>query len=161
MGLINGKTDTQFMPDDNLTYAEAVKLAACMHQLHTAGEVTLAVGAGEWYDSYVAYAKQNGIIGNDYAWNSPATRAGYMEIFANALPSDALAPINTISDGSIPDVPAGHIQAWAIYRLYRAGIVQGVDGAHSCNPGANIKRSEVAAILIRMMDSSKRIKFDM
>ena len=31
MGLINGKTDTQFMPDDNLTYAEAVKLAACMH----------------------------------------------------------------------------------------------------------------------------------
>ncbi|MCL1793259.1 MAG: S-layer homology domain-containing protein [Oscillospiraceae bacterium] len=161
MGLINGKTDTQFMPDDNLTYAEAVKLAACMHQLHTTGEVTLAVGAGEWYDAYVAYAKQNGIIGNDYAWNSPATRAGYMEIFANALPSDALAPINTISDGSIPDVPAGHIQAWAIYRLYRAGIVQGVDGAHSCNPGANIKRSEVAAILIRMMDSSKRIKFDM
>ena len=32
MGLINGKTATTFKPDDNLTYAEAVKLAACMNQ---------------------------------------------------------------------------------------------------------------------------------
>jgi len=161
MGLINGKTDTLFMPDDNLTYAEAVKLAACMHQLYTTGKVTLAVGAGEWYDTYVSYAKANGIIDKNYAWNTAATRAGYMEIFANALPSEALAPINTIADGAIPDVPAGHIQAGAIYRLYRAGIVQGVDAAHNCNPSANIKRSEVAAILMRMMDPDNRIKFAM
>jgi hypothetical protein len=162
MGLINGKTDTLFMPDDNLTYAEAVKLAACMHQLYTTGKVTLAVGStGEWYDTYVSYAKANGIIDKNYAWNTAATRAGYMEIFANALPSEALAPINTIADGAIPDVPAGHIQAGAIYRLYRAGIVQGVDAAHNCNPSANIKRSEVAAILMRMMDPDNRIKFAM
>jgi hypothetical protein len=54
-----------------------------------------------------------------------------------------------------------HAQAGAIYKLYRAGIVQGVDAAHNCNPSANIKRSEVAAILIRMMDPAKRVKFDM
>ena len=84
-----------------------------------------------------------------------------MEIFANALPSEALAAVNEVADGSIPDVPMSHAQAGPIYRLYRAGIVQGVDGAHSCNPSANIKRSEVAAILIRMMDPAKRIKFVM
>lgn len=32
-GLINGKSETIYAPEDNLTYAEAVKLAACMHQL--------------------------------------------------------------------------------------------------------------------------------
>ena len=161
-GLINGKSDTSFAPDDNLTYAEAVKLAACMHQLYTTGKVTLAPGAGEWYDAYVDYAKTNNIIAKDYAWNTPATRAGYMEIFASALPDDALAAINTIPGGSIPDVAMTHAQAAAIYKLYRAGVVQGVDTVtRACNPGSNIKRSEVAAILTRMMNPDKRVKFEM
>jgi len=44
--------------------------------------------------------------------------------------------------------------------MYRAGIVQGVDEAHNCNPNANIKRSEVAAILTRMMNEVERISFN-
>ncbi|MDY3993575.1 MAG: S-layer homology domain-containing protein [Evtepia sp.] len=159
-GLINGKTATTYCPNDNLTYAEAVKLAACMHQKYTSGSVTLQNGS-PWYQSYVDYAKANKIITKDYTWNAKATRAGYMEIFASALPAKALAAKNTVNDGSIPDVPMTHPQAAAIYQLYRAGIVQGSDSQHSCKPNDNIKRSEVAAILTRMMDSSKRIPFTM
>jgi len=162
-GLINGKSDTSFAPDDNLTYAEAVKLAACMHQLYTTGKVTLTPGAGsDWHSTYVSYAKTNNIIAKDYAWNTSATRAGYMEIFASALPDDALAAINTVPGGKIPDVPSSHAQASAIYKLYRAGVVQGVDTVtRACNPGSNIKRSEVAAILTRMMNPDKRVEFIM
>ncbi|MCL2815678.1 MAG: S-layer homology domain-containing protein, partial [Oscillospiraceae bacterium] len=162
-GLINGKSDTSFAPDDNLTYAEAVKLAACMHQLYTTGKVTLVPGAGsDWHSTYVSYAKTNNIIAKDYAWNTPATRAGYMEIFASALPDDALAAINVVPGGKIPDVPMAHAQASAIYKLYRAGVVQGVDTVtRACNPGSNIKRSEVAAILTRMMNPDKRVEFTM
>ena len=158
VGLIDGKTPTTFAPNDNLTYAEAVKLAACMHQLYTNGEVTLENG-DPWYQSYVDYAKENGIISDDYDWGAPATRMGYMEIFANALPDDAFAALNDVPDGSIPDVPMDHPQAAAIYKLYRAGILQGVDNAHNCNPDSNIKRSEVAAILNRMMNPEARIEF--
>ena len=162
-GLINGKSEKLFAPKDNLTYSEAVKLAACMHQLYTTGKVTLVPGPNpEWYITYVAYAKANGIIAKDYDWNKPATRAGYMEIFANALPDEALGAINKITDGKIPDVPMTHAQAGAIYKLYRAGILQGVDPVtHECNPGSNIQRSEVAAILTRMMNPAKRVEFDM
>ena len=160
MGLINGKSATQFKPDDNLTYAEAVKLAACMNQRYTSGSVTLQNGE-PWYQTYVDYCKTKKIIAADYAWEQPATRAGYMEIFANALPSSALKQINDIPDGAIADVPMSHDQADSIYKLYRAGILQGNDEAHNCNPGASIKRSEVAAILTRMMDSSERLWFSM
>lgn len=159
-GLINGKTATTYCPNDNLTYAEAVKLAACMHQKYASGSVTLQNGS-PWYQSYVDYAKANKIITKDYSWNTKATRAGYMEIFASALPAKALAAKNTVNDGSIPDVPMTHPQAAAIYKLYRAGILQGSDSQHSCKPYDNIKRSEVAAILTRMMDSSKRLSFSM
>ena len=158
-GLINGKTATAFAPGDNLTYAEAVKLAACMFQLYSMDSVTLTNGSPVWYQSYVDFAKLNSIISKDYDWGATATRAGYMEIFANALPDDALEAINTIADGTIPDVPMTHASAAAIYKLYRAGILQGVDAAHNCNPSSNIRRSEVAVILTRMMDASKRQSF--
>jgi len=160
MNLINGKTATKFMPDDYLTYAEAVKLAAAMNQRYTTGSVTLQNGQ-PWYSTYVEYCKTKNIIDVDYAWDQPATRAGYIEIFAYALPDSAMNEINTIPDGSIPDVPMSHPQSAAIYKMYRVGILQGNDLARTCNPGASIKRSEVAAILTRMMDSSKRVRFDL
>ena len=159
-GIINGKTPTEFMPDDLLTYAEAVKLAACMNQVYTTGEVTLANGE-PWYQPYADYCKENGITAKDYDYNENANRAGYMEIFACALPDEAFADINSIPDGSILDVKDNAPYAIYVYKLYRAGIVTGVDELHSCNPDENIKRSEVAAIISRMMDESQRIKFDM
>jgi hypothetical protein len=160
-GLVNGKSDTTYAPNDNLTYAEAIKLAACMHQLYTTGSITLTNGTKNWYDSYVDYCKTNGIIDTEYDYNAKATRSGYMTIFAKALPDEALKPINNVPDNSIPDVPAMRAYSSAVYKLYRAGILAGSDEKHSCKPLDNIKRSEVAAILSRMMDSSKRVRFSM
>ncbi|MBQ4630258.1 MAG: S-layer homology domain-containing protein [Clostridia bacterium] len=159
-GIINGKTQTEFKPEDLLTYAEAIKLAACMNQVHKDGKVTLSNG-NPWYAPYVEYCKENKIIGVEYNYSENATRAGYMEIFANALPDEAFADINNIRDGSILDVKDNSPYAIYVYKLYRAGIVTGVDEKHNCNPDANIRRCEVATIISRMMNAEKRVKFDM
>ena len=166
LGIINGKTETTFAPDDNLTYAEAIKLAACMYQLYKDGSVYLVPGGNPWYQIYVDYAKDHGIITENFFYkvsniNEKATRAGYMEIFANALPDGALKGINNVPDGSIPDVPMVHESSIGIYKLYRAGILTGVDAKHNCKPEDNIKRCEVAAIITRMMDETKRVNFSM
>ena len=155
-GLVNGMTDTTFEPESNMTYAQAVKLAACMNQKYSTGSVTLKNGSPDWWDSYAAYAKEKGIISKDYDWNSNATRAGYVEIFAKALPDEALKEKNHITDGYIPDVGMTHPQSEAIYKLYRAGVLTGTDDQGTFDPNSNIRRCEVAAILIRMMDESAR-----
>ncbi|MBQ3379393.1 MAG: S-layer homology domain-containing protein [Clostridia bacterium] len=157
LGLINGKSADKFAPDDNMTYAEAVKLAACIRQKDWIGEVTLENG-DPWYQPYVDFAKEWGIIYKDYDWNAPATRAGYMEIFAHALDLDK-AEQNYIPMGAIPDIPITHPQAYEIYMMYRAGIVQGVDQNFNCSPDSYIRRSDVAAILSRMMDVDRRKSF--
>lgn len=54
-GLVNGTSATTFSPDKNLTYAEAVKLAAAMHKKMTTGTADFAVGT-PWYQTYVDYA---------------------------------------------------------------------------------------------------------
>ena len=84
-GIIDGKSETIFAPDDLLTYAEAVKLAACMSQVYLNGNVTLTSGT-PWYQPYADYCRINNITTKDYDYNANATRAGYIEIFANALP---------------------------------------------------------------------------
>ena len=155
-GLINGMDATTFEPESNMTYAQAVKLAACMNQKYNTGSVTLTNGSPNWWDSYVTYAKEKNIINKDYDWNSNATRAGYAEIFAKALPDEALKGKNSIADGYIPDVSISHPQATAIYKLYRAGILAGNDEIGTFSPERSIKRSEVSAILTRMMDESAR-----
>ena len=158
-GIINGKSATEFKPDDFLIYAEAVKLAACMNQVYTDGKVTLENG-DPWYKPYADYCKEHDIITKDYNYSENATRAGYMEIFANALPDSAFEEINYIPDGSILDVKSGATYAHYVYKMYRAGIVTGVDELHNCNPDDNIKRSEVAAIISRMMNDDNRVEFE-
>jgi len=159
IGIINGATDTTFAPNNNLTYAEAVKLAASMHQLYTTGSITLINGKTQWYQSYVDYAKAHDIIFGDYNWNEAATRYGYIEIFAHALPDEAFTEMNNVPYGAIPDVLMTFAYADEVYKLYRSGIIQGVDDARNCNPNAFIKRSEVAAIITRMMNEDARVKF--
>ena len=158
-GIINGKTPTEFKPDDLLTYAEAAKLAACMSQVYLNGNVTLKAGE-PWYQPYVDYCRINNIITRDFDYGAAATRAGYIEIFANALPDSAFKDINNIPDGSILDVKDNAPYAIYVYKMYRAGILTGVDALHNCNPDDNIKRSEVAAIISRMMNEEQRVEFE-
>ena len=162
-GLINGYPDGTFGPNQNMKYSEAVKLAACMHQKYTTGSVTLKNG-NPWYQTYVDYAKAHSIISKNYPWESYATRAGYVEIFAHALPDSALSVKNSVGNDAIPDVKSTHPQAAEIYKLYRAGVLEGstIGGTDHCfNPNDAIKRSEVSAILTRMMDPAARKSFSL
>ena len=156
LALINGRDETHFAPDANLTYAEAVKLAACMNQKAALGYVVEMGGGDPWYQPYVDYCREQGIISKDYPWDKNATRAGYVEIFAHALPEESFRARNDIADGTIPDVSMSHPQAAEIYLLYRAGILTGNDANGIFSPSDNIKRCQVAAILTRMMIESER-----
>ncbi|MCF0122696.1 MAG: S-layer homology domain-containing protein, partial [Ruminiclostridium sp.] len=159
LNLVNGIGNNKFDPTGKLTYGAAVKLAACIHQQKTQGSVTLKNGS-PWYQSYVDYCKSKGIITKDYNWNANATRAGYMEIFESVLPASPNDEINYVPYDSIPDVPADHPQRYSIYRLYRLGVVQGGDAQFNCSPNSDISRSEVATILVRMMDPTARKRFN-
>lgn len=154
--LIDGKSSTQFCPDDTMTVAEAIKLAACLNQLYSHGEVSLENGTAAWYDSYVAYALEKGIIADVYEdYNAAITRKEFVHIFYAAMPETEYAAKNEVADGSIADVDMGSEYADEIYRFYRAGILTGGTNGEFMGE-STIKRSEVAAILTRMYDGSAR-----
>lgn len=159
-GLIDGMTADEFAPNGELSVAQAIKLAAVVHQMEKDGKVTLANGS-PWYSTYVDYAVKNGIIGMQYLdytaeqLNAPAKRAEFAHIFFGAL-SDR-DEINAIADNVLPDVKTGDAWAADIYTLYRMGILQGNDAIGTFAPNTSIKRSEVAAILVRMYEHAERV----
>lgn len=157
-GLVNGKSDTMFYPDDNMTYAEAVKLACAMHQLYHDKKVTLTAGSSVWYSTYMSYALEKGIIESDLTAvaDEKITRSDFVKIFYAALPASEYTVINEVADNAIPDVSLSAKSAKEIYAFYRAGILVGSDNEGTFKPESNIVRSEVAAILTRMFDGSAR-----
>ena len=161
-GLINGKTATIFAPNDEMTLAEAVKIAACMHQLYHEGTVTLenTSAPGAWYIAYMDYAWDVGIILSEHAYdraNDPITRYEFVDTFYKALPESEYPAINDIADGWIPDVDIGQtfIYISRVYAFYRAGILTG-DETGAFNGDSTIKRSEVSAIITRMLNVGAR-----
>ena len=68
LGLVNGKSESTYAPNDNLTYAEAIKLAACMHQLYTTGKISFGTG-NPWYVPYADYCKTKKITTDKRLFN--------------------------------------------------------------------------------------------
>lgn len=156
-GLVEGKLGG-YSPDGNVTIAETIALACRLNSIYYTGVAEFENGVNAWYDTYVDYAVENKIINyGDYAdYNAYATRSQYAKILNSSLPEKALPAINTVDDGVISDVAMTAVNADAIYALYRAGILTGNDETGIFTPNASILRSEVAAIVSRMADTSIR-----
>jgi len=82
-GLMNG-FGSCFKPDDYLTMAQAIKLAVFADQMTTDGKISpLAADKGEmWYQPYVEYALENGIIYTTSCdWNAAVTKGDFTAMF--------------------------------------------------------------------------------
>ena len=161
LGLINGTSASSFEPDSTLTIAQTIKLAASCHQLISTGAASnIASSTSNWYDGYVEYATINGIATEVYPdYNAPATRGQVAVLFSRAVISAKgnMDEINTAAFGDLPDVDTASWYAGAVYRMYRWGLMTG-DEHGNIQPESAVKRSEISAVVMRMIDPSVRVK---
>lgn len=151
LGLVSGTSQTTFDPNGSITVGSALALACRLHSIYYTGTADFVQGS-PWYQVYVDYAVENGIIadGRYSDYNAAATRRQFAAILAQALPGSALTAINEIEPGAIPDVAVGSSDYEAVYALYQAGVLTGSDKQGSFLPEATIDRASVAAIVARM-----------
>ncbi len=164
LGLLEGNK-FNFFPRSSFTLAQAITAAARIHNIYYGGSGKFNEGP-VWYNVYVHYAQSNGIItASDFGadtlgskvYERAATRGEMAYILANALPDSALKGVNTIR--RIPDVNSNTAYSVQIFKLYRAGILDGYTAQHYFRPSNNINRSEAAAIISRLVNSGSRIRF--
>ena len=158
LGFMGGKGDGVFDPEGDITTAEAVTVAARMHALYHEKDEAFAVGSGEWYAPYVAYATANGLIAADTfdSYERPIRRGEMAALFCGTLPVKHYAPVNVV--GYVPDLPLDAPYREAVLVLYNAGVVMGSDAYGTFTPENNITRAEAAAIIGRAALPEKRVK---
>lgn len=172
LGLLDGVSKKEFDPSGDLTVAQAVTLAARIHQLYDTEEITLKNHwfGFKWYKTYVTYAVEHDLVDESYKkysrkeMNAPITRGELTELLYKALPKEEFEAINEIADNEIPDVKLFSDGAEAIYAMYRAGILTGYTDTpgvteHTFKAHEVPKRSEAAVIAARMMDATLRVEF--
>lgn len=158
LGLMNGKSDTTFIPDGTVTVAEAITVAARMNAIYNKAEIPAAAEGQKWYQPYVDYATKKAIVtsGQYSDYTALATREQVALLFVRALPASWYTEMNLFIN--IPDVPSTHASYAAIQRLYNAGVITGVDDEYNFKPNDNIKRSEISAIINRVALPASRLR---
>ena len=152
--LMKGNADGTFNPGGNVTVGQALAVACRVHVIYSGG--TTLVEGSTWYQVYVDYAIENGMIkATDFSdYGRPATRAEMVYIFASAVPAEELPAVNTVN--SLPDVDNGTPYSKQIFMMYEAGGLTGNDDAGTFTPNANISRAQAAAIIARVILPAER-----
>lgn len=167
--LTEGTGADSYSPEANVTLAELVAFSARITASER-GETIAAHKAGEtWYEPSVRYLKELGLLGEEFDghFTESATRAQAAGILSAALREERCDDRNTdaVTVGYaarryITDVNDYTPYQGEILRLYKQGIVGGVDAQGSFCPDGQLKRSEVAALLVRIIDRSARLTLD-
>ncbi len=148
-GIINGESETLFVPDGNITRAEFTKIATLIFELPIAETTSkfADVGADDWYAPYVSTALDAGIInGTSETTFSPddnITREQIAAIVGRFLNASSQAAVSYSDAADIEDYALPYVAA-----LSEQGVLTGSDGMF--NPKSPATRAEAAAIADRI-----------
>ena len=155
-GVVNGMTATTYEPEGKLTRAQFVKLLACsLEEAETLktyeGQHPFTDSEGHWAETYIAWAKDKGIVegvsATEYDPEAPITREQMATIFGRyALKQGIELPKDAAPAQSFPDADKISEYAREFVELMRiAGILNGYEDG-TFRPQGNATRAEAAKL---------------
>ena len=163
-GIMQGKSDTKFDPNANITRAEVVTAFARVACANISGKGKSLpftdTKTGKWYSDSVGWAAECGIInGRGDGRFSPSdliTRAELAAIIVNFVKYMELELPDDPKIDSFTD--ADTFAKWSqkpIEAVRKTGLMQGVNGKF--NPKGNASRAEIAQVIANLLPSVGRI----
>lgn len=162
-GIMKGKTDTAFGPEDKMTRAEFVTILARL-----SGDNTKDAGktlkfkdtkTNQWYSDYVGWAVKNGLVDgyaedNTFRVNNGVNRMELAKLIVKYLEYKQV----TLENDPLVDgfADKGKIQSWAVEfaeKLRLTGLVGG-DNNGNFNPKNGATRAEIANIISRFLEKT-------
>lgn len=155
-GVVNGMTATTYEPEGKLTRAQFVKLLACsLEEAETLktyeGQHPFTDSEGHWAETYIAWAKDKGIVegvsATEFDPEAPITREQMATIFGRyALKQGIELPKDAAPAESFPDADKISEYAREFVELMRiAGILNGYEDG-TFRPQGNATRAEAAKL---------------
>ena len=159
LGLMAGTGNDGFSPNGTVPLTQGLTVAVRIYEKYWGIPDASAEYGSPWYAYYVSRAREYGLLPESLEHVSllrPATRAELSEILSRSLPEIELEPIHQVD--SLPDYSPEDLYWNGVITLYRAGVLMGNDDSGTFRPDSNIRRSELAAVLTRMVRPEYRIQ---
>lgn len=160
-GIMKGVGAGKFNPNDQVTLAQAITIASRVHATYYSNIISNQK-SDLWYESFYNYAKDNNFLppSVDSINNLDeimATRADIAYLFNNVISESDMPKIN---NSVIPDkdsVPPEYKAS--VSAMYSSGIITGKNGG-IFDPSGLATRSEIATIIMRLIDKIDRVAYD-
>lgn len=158
MGIINGREESKFVPDDEVTREEFTKMCVIMNGLDISdnGIVFSDEKDGEWYLGYINAAHKNNIINGkgdgSFGIGEAISRQDAAVILYNILKDKGLSDTAGI-DFADADAISDYAKA-ATDALSANGIINGV-GDNMFNPLGRLTRAEAAKLIFEGIKYTK------
>jgi len=155
-GIVNG-TDGKFMPENDITREEFVKLLVLAAGIETDGEVSFEdVSKDAWHYKYIAAAKNSGIVNGVseqlFGTGTKITRQDMTVMIYNACKTVGKTFENASQELGFADADIiSDYAKEAVKQLCEAGIIKGRDN-NMFAPVGNATRAEAAEIICRMLN---------
>ena len=160
-GLMDGISDNKFDIHSEMKVSQAVTIAARLNSIYTGNEITGSTFDAKWYDKYVRYCKEQGIIKDSTfdSFDRSVMAFEMVTLYSKALPDEFYPRLNNIS--YVQDVPKDIFFADDVLKFYRAGILNGNDDYGTFLPTSTVTRMRGAVILARVANPENRLHFSL
>ena len=155
-GLVDGRSADKMAPEDQITLAEVITLAARINACYYEREI--GKGGEFWYTPYVDYALSYGIVDDSLVGHvtREASRGETALVFSRTLTAEQYEAVN--QEKTFFDVLKLDKYYEAVSLLTCAGIVNGYEDM-SFRPEAGVTRAEAMTMAARLVNKDQRIGY--
>ena len=159
-GVMGGMAAGKFVPSGQVTWTQAVTIAARLHAAYNGIEIPEADGV--WYVRYFDYAGEVDILPStcppvDEVDGAIITRKEMAGLFRKVLKPEDLPVINTSVPPDLASIDTEFRSAAG--EMYASGIITGKDGGRF-DPEGKLTRAEIATIVARLICPAQRVGSD-
>ena len=161
LGLVYGRSETEFEPNGALTMAESTVLAVRVYEMYYGFQTDFKAPEGSpWYQVYLEKAAEYEILPDGLPnADTNLSRQDALRLLYRMLPTEELSAIRTVD--RIPDLSPALPYYGEIHTLYKAGIVCGRDAYGTLDGSSAISRGEYIALLVRLILPDNRVSSEL
>jgi len=162
LGIVEGKSDQKFHPDDFITRAELVKIAGSLSEKEISENEQIKlfedVSQDAWYAPFIRFAQLIGAIegreGKFYP-DEYVTRAAALKVIIELATFD---DVKQVTSAPFLDAPADAWFAKHVAYAKENGFLKGIV-SDEFRPGDNITRAEVALVVSRVIYEKQKKRY--
>ncbi len=157
-GIMLGCGDKTFRPNDNVSWAEAITIAARVHAAYNDNLIEEPRTGEAWYATYYRYCSARRLLPsatpslNDLGQSINRYNLAYL--FSKTISAEDMPQISDYSIGDAASIPSYY--ASCVRLLYSAGVMIGVDAAKRFYGTSTASRAQIATVVARLVEPALR-----